>query len=262
MMHSSKLLASLLLAAASTAGWAAQPLITDDTGTQGLGGNQIEFAFNKDRAEQAGITDTTRMLPLTYTRGLSEALDAFVGINHAKLSANLPGAAASGTGNPSLGLKWRFYENEVSKTSFALKPEIRLPINEGKEAAGLGSGRTSYALTAILTQEAAFGAVHANLATERARYRDTTTNPDATLFRVSIAPVWDIDEHWKLVLDVGSETERAGGSKTRAEYFEIGTTYSPNKDLDFALGIIRRTDHTSPGTTTNAITAGITWRFK
>ena len=261
-MHSLGLTAGLVVAAASTATWAFQPLITDDTGTQGQGGNQVEFAFNRDRADQAGIANTTHVLPFTYTRGLSDALDVFVSVNHTRLGSSFASADASGSGNPSVGLKWRFYENEASKTSFGIKPELLLPLSESREAAGLGSGRSSYALTAILTQETAFGAVHANLAAGRTRYRDTLANPDASTIRASITPVWEVSEQWKLALDVGNETERAGGNKTRAYFLEIGAIFSPSKDLDFALGLIRRSDRTTPSTTTNAVTAGVTWRFK
>lgn len=260
-MHTPTLLTALLLAT-STATSAFQPLITDDTGTQGLGGNQVELAYNRDKTEWYGIDEITRVLPVTYTRGLSETLDAFVGVNHTRISSNGAGSDASGSGNPALGVKWRFYENEASKTSLAIKPELRLPVSEANEAKGLGTGRTSYALTAILTQETGFGAVHANLVAERARYRDSIANPDATLIRASLAPVWDINERWKLALDVGSETERAGSDKTRSEYLEIGTVYSPNKDLDFALGFIHSIAHSNPSTITNAITAGVTKRFK
>jgi hypothetical protein len=262
-MRNSTLVTGLLLAAASTATWAYQPLVTDDTGTQGEGGNQLEFAFNRDRATQAGITEITRILPLTYSRGLSEALDIFVGINHTRRSSSAPGAKVySGSGNPSMGLKWRFYENAASKTSFALKPELGLPIDEDKEAVGLGSGRTSYSLTTILTQETAFGAVLANLAAGRTLYRNTAINPDTSTIRASIAPVWQVNEEWKLALDMGSETQHAAGHKTRAEFLEIGVVFSPTKGLDFAFGILRRTDHTSPSTIINAISTGVTWRFK
>ncbi|MCX7173254.1 MAG: transporter [Proteobacteria bacterium] len=262
-MRTTTLLTGLLLAASSTAAWAFQPMITDDTGTQGEKGNQLEFAYEKDRAEQAGLTNATGVTAFTYTRGLSETLDVFVGANHIRTHTNIPGDdGAAGTGNPSLGLKWRFYENEASKTSFALKPALGLPIDEEKEVVGLGSGRISYSLTAILTQETPFGAVHANLASERTVYRNKTLNPDSSVLRVSIGPVWDVDEKWKLVLDLGSESERAGGSKTHDTFFEIGAIYSPNKDLDFAVGILRYNQNTRPSTVTNIITAGLTWRFK
>lgn len=261
-MRASTLLTGLLLVAMPAAAWAYHPLITDDTGTQGDRGNQLEFSFNRDRAEQAGITNTVRVMPVTYSRGLGETLDVIVSFNHTRLSSNTPGTDASGSGNPSLALKWRFYENEASKTGFGVKPEILLPIDDDKESAGLGNGRSSYGLTAILTQETAFGEVHVNLAARRARFRDTTTNPDSSVFHASIAPVWQVNEQWKLAINLGSETERAAGIRSRADFFQVGGVFSPSKDLDFAIGFLRRTDHTGPDTITNAITAGVTWRFE
>lgn len=264
MVHSSTLtrIALLTLAALSPAAFAFQPLITDDTGTQGTGGNQIEFAINSDRAVSAGVGTTTDTLPAVYTRGLTDTLDVFFQANHTRIRSAAPGTGASGSGNPSFGAKWRFYENEESKTSLGLKPEIRLPVSAEKEAAGLGTGKTSTGLTLILTQELAFGALHANLASGRNRFSDTTANPNASTTRASLAPVWDVSENWKLALDVGTETEDAGGTKTRSNFYEIGVIFSPDKDLDFALGIVRRSDNANPNTTTNSATLGVTWRFK
>ncbi len=253
---------ALLLAASSTASFAFQPLITDDTGTQGAGGNQIEFSVNEDKASVAGDTTKTRTLPLGYTRGLSDTLDVYIAASHIRIRSTVPDTDASGSGNPALGAKWRFFENEDSKTSLGIKPEIRLPVSAAKEAAGLGAGRTSYGLTLILTQEVPFGAIHANLATGRNRFSDTATNPDASTTHISIAPVWEVAEEWKLALDVGSDSETAGGSTTRSSFTEIGAIFSPSKDLDFALGLVRRSDNADPRTTTTSATAGVTWRFK
>lgn len=256
------LLAGLLCAVASPASHAFQPLVTDDTGTQGTGGNQLEFSANRDREEAAGVTNTAHTLPLTYTRGLTDALDVFVSVNHIRLSSTLPGADASGSGNSSLGVKWRFYEDETSKTSLGFKPELRLPVSEANEARGLGTGRSSYGATLILTRETRFGAVHANLAAGRNRFRDTLANPDATTTRISIAPVWDVSEQWKLALDLGTETEKAGGNDVRANFLELGAIFSPGKDLDFTFGILRRKLDDASSTAIYSLTAGITWRFK
>lgn len=254
--------ASLILATFAPAAFAFQPLITDDTGTQGTGGNQIEVSVSEDRASSAGNTVTTTTLPLVYTRGITDALDVFVQANRTRIRSTVAGAGASGGSNPSFGAKWRFFENEATATSLGLKPEIRLPVSAAKEAVGLGVGRTSYSLTMILTQEVPFGAVHANVVTGRDRYRDTTANPDASTSRVSLAPVWDVAEQWKLAADVGTDTRDAGGAKTRTGFTEIGAIYSPDKDLDFALGLIRRSDNATAKTTTTSATIGLTWRFR
>src|SRR5512134_3402934 len=61
--------------ASSTAAF--QPLITDDTGTQGAGGNQVELALNRQEVKGAGDTTITRTLPLVFTRGITDALDLY-----------------------------------------------------------------------------------------------------------------------------------------------------------------------------------------
>lgn len=250
----------LCLAAHALPGLAFQPLLTDDTGTQGTGGNQIEFSFNEDRAKTAGDVVRVQSLPLVYTHGLSETIDLFAGIGYSRVRAS--GAGGSGYGNPSLGAKWRFYENENSKTRLAVKPEIIFPVSAGREDTGLGTGKTSDNLTFIISQDVAFGAVHFNAGVGRDRYRDTLANPDATIWRASLAPVWEVSEQWKLALDFGTESARGSARTTHANYAELGAIYSPDKDLDLALGWVRRADNASPHTTTSTVTAGLTWRFK
>lgn len=249
------------IAAFSPPASAFQPLITDDTGTQGSGGNQLEFSLNEDRAEVAGNIEHAHTLPVVYTRGLTETLDVFAGLSHIRIRTGSPAGNASGSGNPSFGVKWRFYENGENRTSIALKPEILLPVDAGGEDAGLGSGRTSGSLTLILTQEVPFGAIHINAGLGRERYRDSLNGPDTTTARASIAPVWDLSAQWKLALDLGTESARAAGVSMRSNFAELGAIYLPSKDLDFALGILRTSDNDSPGTKTHTATAGVTWRF-
>lgn len=255
-------IALLALAGLALPASAFQPLVTDDTGTQGSGGNQLEFSFNEDRAEVSGSTERAYTLPVVYTRGLTETLDVFAGFSHVKIRADAPEGDASGSGNPSFGAKWRFYENEASKTSFAVKPEIIFPVGAGREVAGLGTGKTSGNLTLILTQEVSFGAVHVNAGVGRDRYRDASISADTTTTRASIAPVWDVSEQWKLALDLGTESARGADARVRSNFVELGAIYSPNKELDCALGILRASDNQSPRTTTDTVTAGVTWRFK
>ena len=257
----STLAVALLLTMSATSSWAFQPLLTDDTGTQGRGENQLEFSFSDDRVEQSGVAYSSRVAPLTYTRGLSETLDISLGVNHTHLNSDAFGTDfVSGNGNPSVGLKWRFYENEASKTSLAMKAELGLAVSRAQEALGLGNGRGYYTVTAILMQETSFGAILLNLVSSQVRYSDTVANPDASLLRVSLAPVWQLNDQWKLALDVGNTTQTAAGQKSDIGFVEIGAVYSPGKDVDIALGFISRKDPDNASNT--GITGGVTWRFK
>ena len=90
------------------------PFITDDTGTQGEGGNQLElnYVFIKERgvgvAEDGtyypGDYGTSNSFPVTYTRGLTEDLDVFVGMIRQTSPTN-------GWMNSAIGVKWRFAGN-------------------------------------------------------------------------------------------------------------------------------------------------------
>ena len=236
-----------------------QPLITDDTGTQGALGNQFEFAFDRDRIRMAGNTTGVRTLPFTATRGLTDSQDIFLGISHVRSDGNAPGSNASGSGNPVLGAKWRLLETADSKTSIGFKPEFVLPVSATREAAGLGTGRASWNLTLIVTQEIPFGAVHANLATGRNRFRDSAA-PEITRL-ASVARDWDVMPKWKLALDAGVVSAKVGGVKMQSRFIELGAIHSLSDALDFALEFVRARDSAVPPTNTDRTTIGVTWRF-
>jgi len=239
-----------------------QPLVTDDTGTQGAKGNQVEAAYNRTVDKVSGTKAVTQKVPLVFTRGITDALDLYAGVGYQRIEPPAPGAEERGWGNPAVGAKWRFYENEASKLSFALKPEIQFPVSDSREAQGLGTGKTSYSVNLIMTQETGFGAVHANAVAERVNYADDALNAAErrTLYRLSVAPVWDVADGWKLALDAGLTTNPDLAAKAGMGYVELGAIYSPSKDLDLALGIVRNIRDGEISTT--QATAGITWRFR
>jgi hypothetical protein len=253
-------LVTAALAGLVSVGHAAQPLITDDTGTQGAGGHQVEVAYTHERARQAGSTDRSDSVPFTYTYGLGETLDVYLGLGHVTLRP-AGGGRTQGFTNPSVGLKWRLFDNEASQTSMALKPELLLPVSAAREARGLGVGEASGAVTLIVSQELPFGAVHFNAAIGRERFHDAALNPDVHSRRLSVAPVWNVSEAWKLALDLGQKWERSAGQTVRVRHQELGAIYSPSKDLDWAAGLIRESDDASPKTVTHTFTVGLTARF-
>lgn len=251
----------LALAAFSSSSSALQPLITDDTGTQGSGGNQLEVSYSRDRTRVDGEIERVHSVPVVYTYGVTDTVDIFASVAYSRIRTSVAGGDASGMGNTVLGAKWRFFESEESGTSLAIKPEVAIPVSSQRESDGLGTGKTSGNLTFILSQEVPFGAVHFNAGLGRDRYRHSDENPKTDYRRVSVAPVWDVSEQWKLALDLGTESARADGQTVRSRFAEIGAIYSPSKDVDLALGFIRSTDDESPKSTTHSVTAGLTWRF-
>ncbi|MCL2161812.1 MAG: transporter [Betaproteobacteria bacterium] len=247
---------SLTLFAAFSAP-AMQPLITDDVDTLGSGGHQLEVAYNWDRTRWNGETERRDSLPLTYTYGLSEAVDVFVGIDYSHV--RISGERSSGFGNTGIGFKWLFFESEASGTRLALKPEVLFPVGSGRERRGLGSGKTSGSLTLILSQKVPFGSVHFNAGAGRERYHysdDNTTNR-----HFSVAPVWDVSEKWILALNAGIDLARSGEDTVRSRFAEIAAIYSPGQNLDLAVGYIRAFDSRHPRAMLHGVTTGVTWRF-
>lgn len=237
-----------------------QPLVTDDTGTQGAGGNQLEGGY----ARVAVADDREKSATFAYTRGIADTLDAFVETSHV---SNEPagGPDTSGWSNVVVGAKWRFLECDECKYSLALKPAVVLPVGEQKELDGLGTAKTSWEATLIGTMEFDWGALHANALIGRERFKDQANGPDADIWQLSIAPAVQLGEQWLVAVDLGTgESEAADGSGTTETTFaELGTVFAPNEDLELALGVIRaRGELAGVRAYATEITAGVTWRFK
>ena len=239
-----------------------QPLITDDTGTQGARGNQIEVAYSRAEDKEAGVRTDTHYVPLVYTRGITDALDLYAGSIYQRIAPPGPSSDERGWSNTAIGAKWRFYENEARKLSFALKPQVLLPVSKAREARGLGTARASYSAGLLATQETVFGTVHANLAVEHIDYADGALDAAErrTRYRASVAPVWDVTPHWKLALDAGVATNPDPAAHRYFAYGELGVIYAPVKDFEFALGVIRNFRDGSVRTTQAIL--GLTWRFR
>lgn len=224
------------------------PLITDDTGTQGAGGNQFELAYDHVRSDG----ETARALGLTYTRGVADSVDAFVG-------AAYQTSSPSGWGNVGVGVKWRFYENEANKLSLALKPEILLPVSRADEADGLGNGEVSYGVTFIASQETSFGELHFNAELARSNFADDAIDDRKGFWRVSVAPVWAVAEGWKLALDLGLQANGDRSEDATMGFVELGVVYTPNDTMDLSFGVIR--DLMDGAAETTTATAQVTLHF-
>jgi hypothetical protein len=241
---------------------ALQPLITDDTSTQGSGGNQLEVSLNQSRITTSGVSDRSGSLAAVYTRGVAETVDLYAGGLYVHLHPDGGQHEARGAGNPTLGGKWRFLDTTAEGTSAAAKLEFLMPVSNSAETAGLGSASMGGNLTFILSQDLPFGAIHVNASAGRLRYRASGNNPDSTPMRLSAAPVWQLNPQWRLALDLGALWVRSSEQRVRTGFVELGAIWSPNDDLDLALGAIQTADNQNPRTRALAATAGLTWRFR
>jgi hypothetical protein len=255
-------LSAYLLAIHAPVALSFQPLVTDDSGTQGAGGNQIEIALDRQEFDSTGDTTRTRTLPLVYTRGITDTLDGYVEVSHVRVRSTIAASDTEGRGNPAVGLKWRFYDDTARKFSVAFKSEMQFGVSTDAESRGLGSGRTGYSGLIIVTQGTGFGAVHVNYGFTRASYAlEANRNANRRgLHSLSGASVFEVVAGWNLAIDLGVTTNPDRTQRAQMGYAEFGVIWSPRNDLDVALGMIRHIGDGEPRST--VLTAGVTWRFR
>jgi hypothetical protein len=234
----------------SALGWAAHPFITDDTGTQGAGNWQLELMAQRDRhgaLGDAGVGPVQQRIRSTLfnpvlSHGIGETVDIAFGVNYlrSRTSENgLLAGDASGKGDSSLELKWRFYDKDGA--SLALKPGLSLPTgNEGK---GLGTGRTFWSVNLIGMIEPKPWAVFGNVAYARPRYQlaqNAADNRDR-LWRVSAGATLAVGGKVRLAGEAGARTNEARNDPflpgRYARFAMLGAIYSPTDKIDLDVGV-------------------------
>jgi len=249
-------LASSLIPHLSSLAWAAHPFITDDTGTQGAGGWQLELLGDWNRHDStaptgAGAVQQRRRVTLltpVLTYGLSDRVDLAVGAAHIdqRITENgIVTESAAGVSDTALELKWRFWES--NGFSMALKPALLLPT--GDEKRGLGTGALSYGLNTIVTFEAEPWTLLGNLAYARLRFKRPQDALDERqdLFRLSGGVAYALRKGLKLVGEAGARTNESRDDPflpgRNGHYAMVGFVYSPSDKIDLDAGFRKSVNH-------------------
>lgn len=229
--------------------WSAHPLVSDDTNTQGPGGNQIEL--NTDWIRDAG--STSKLAALTYTRGVTENLDVFANLPR---TWGAPSGEEIGFNDISLGLKWRVFEE--GRFSLGIKPVwITSSADENR---GLGNGKSSYALTVMMQIEADDFVWLLNFGATRNRYRLSADidSKRSTVNQSSIAVLYRLPWGSTMLADLGQTDAEDKTEYRKPKFLVIGLIHAVNKNFDIDIGYKRglnavESDHQWG--------AGLTWRF-
>jgi outer membrane putative beta-barrel porin/alpha-amylase len=201
---------------------AAHPLITEDTGTQGKGGWQLEILGEDGKARGTGAPLERQDAVLSH--GVTVTADVQVGLPWTRQ------AGGRGTGDVSLDLKWRFLER--GPLSLGLKPGITLPT--GDEAKGLGAGRAAWGTLFILSYDAGSYAIHAHAGYKRNR---NDFGERESLVHTSGAVTVRAAPEVKVVFDYARTTSADPAATQSERYLVFGAIWSPRKDLDLDLGL-------------------------
>ena len=238
----------ILLACAADA-FAAHPLLTEDTATQGAGKSELELgnAWARDgggRAYEFGPQ---------FSYGVLPNLDGIVRPTWIALRTAGDGATtARGAGDTAVGVKWRFYE--AGAVSVATRAGIDAPT--GDAARRLGAGKATYHVLAAVSVDAAPLALHSNLGYARAR-ADAINRRD--LFHASTAAVMSIDSGWQLlVYDIAVDTNPVRAQSTPPGIVRIGAIYTVRPGCDVDFGYQARLNHAAPA---RVLLAGLTLRW-
>jgi hypothetical protein len=259
----------LLLAAAAMLRWAplmaAQPLATDDTGTQGIGHIQVELGMERSRITTDNGGNTIRQTgwqpSATLTYGLTDRIDLITGLPWISQKIEAGGTTVSkehGIGDLALQLKWRFVEMEDGRFSLAVRPGITLP--SGDENRSFGNGMVSGGVRLIATHNGRLGAVHLNLGYTRDQYRLEAVRIASRndIWHASIAGELNVADGLRAVADTGVETNRQKGDGTHPAYLLGGLIYSPSDRLDLDIGFRNGLNNAEQG---SSLLAGITMHF-
>ncbi|MFA4828121.1 MAG: transporter [Thermodesulfovibrionales bacterium] len=258
-----RILAIVIVLLWSGLAFAAHPLISDDTGTQGKGKFQLEvnseFTYDKEIEDEVTTKEKGREVATIISAGITGNMDLVFGLPYQWKKVKEDGTVASdehGISDVSLELKWRFYDRDG--LSFAMKPGLTLPT--GNENKGLGNGRDSYAFTFITTKEMEPLAFHLNLAYAHSEYKlqeDKEANR-RDIWHASLASEVEAVKNLRVVTNIGMERNPDKTSNTHPAFILGGLIYSilENFDIDFGIkGGLNKPE------TDYSILAGIAWRF-
>ncbi len=210
---------------------AMMPLITDDAGTQGRGKFQVEMGYELQQLDGSGTSQQINSLTTILTGGASKNVDIIVTIPALVLTSKYFGGktTASGLGDISLEVKWRFYEYDGF--SFAVKPGLFLP--SGDSDAGLGNGDVAPRIMFIATKELEPFTFHANVGFT-SNQNQVEQNED--IWHVSVAAVYKLADKLSLLTNGGVEGSHSRSSDIPESFVIGGLYYNFAENLDFDIG--------------------------
>lgn len=214
------------------AAFGAHPLITDDTGTQGAGGLQLEINGEYGHEDEDGVTEAASEIAAIFSCGIADNVDIVFGVPYQYIRTEDDGEDIDedGISDTSMEVKWRFFEEGA--VGLALKPGITLPT--GDEGKGLGAGRAIYSLFFIATRETGSMMFHLNLGYAR---NDNKADERKDIWHVSLASEIEAAKNLRAVANIGTERNADKESNTHPAFVLAGLIYSLTENFDIDLGV-------------------------
>jgi len=240
-----RLLAALLLASASA--HAAHPLLSEDPGTQGTGGVELEIGFAASDGEPGG--GRASQLATQLAVGVHPAIDLFVVPRYLWVRPK-DEPHRRGFGDTSLDVKWRFFEKEALQLAVRAGAELAT----GDATKGLGEEGTGW--HAVLAMSVAVEPAQwlVNVGYTRARVKGERSHlPYATT--AVIAPA---DGALRGFVEIGAQASSDPSRATWPAVARTGVMWKAASWLDLDVGAEGRLNRAAPRAT---LLAGATLRW-
>ena len=210
----------------------AHPLITEDTGTQGIGHFQLELTHDLSRQKDTGLETRDQTLNAILSAGLSDSLDLIVGLPYERVTEWDGGAktSAHGFADMEVAAKWRFYE--AGPLSLALRPGLGLPT--GNDDKGLSSAHFVPSLFGVMTYASDPWAFHLHLGYTRNLHDGSDQRNH--IYHASMACELGVSDSARLVADASMESSSDLTGPTVASSVVLGLIYSVTSKLELDLG--------------------------
>ncbi len=238
--------------------WAAHPLITDDTGTQGKGKFQLElngqYDWDRDDSDDSSVKSTGGQTAATLSYGVADNVDLILSLPYLWGNAEINETTVyneQGIGDAVLETKMRLFEK--NGFSVALKPGISIPT--GNDEKSLGAGLLGGHLFLIASQELGSWAFHGNLGYIR---NENKLDERRDIWHASFAATWEVIKNLKLAADIGIERNPYDDAKDDPAFLIGGIIYSIKENVDVDFGL--KCGLTKSETDLSLLT-GLTFRF-
>lgn len=222
--------------------FAAHPLVTDDTGTQGAGKFQIEingeYASHKTSDGGVSTEEAGSEVGVIFSYGIGDSTDLVLGLPYQRYQVkedDVTLGREDGLSDIAIEVKHRYYEKDG--LSLGVKPAVTLPT--GDEEKGLGTGKPSYGITFIATKELAPLTLHLNAGYSHGEYKldaDVEANRKG-IWHLSLASEYAASESMKLAANIGMERNADKASNTNPAFALAGIIYSLSENVDINGGV-------------------------
>lgn len=214
--------------------FAAHPLITEDTATQGRGNGQLELTAEYGHDEAADARHDALDLAAVLTYGLRDNVDVLLTLPYARADTQENGTTttAHGLGDAGLDAKWRFLE--AGRLAMALKTGVTFAT--GDDTRNLGAGKTNVSANLVTSYETARWGGYLHLG--HLRNRNVHGERDV-IHHASVALTHTVSDRLKLVADLGRFTSTDRASDVDVRFLTLGAIYGVGDDFDIDVGVKR-----------------------